>query len=230
MLFFLISGCSNNEMDDLYDQGTTTENMKQATNEINQVFNDVEYIFHKAENAADMAKHLDEIKKMELVETAWNEDDAIFAKLKNGITIFWFFPSEEEDELNSNASFTNNDTSIETYMSTIAKSRAAAVEKPTLSHDIKVCIINQYIDEPNTKPFTEKLKEDAQVLRRWGYTVDEISGSEFTPKFIMESLHKYNVVLLCTHGLKETTEDKNKLHWLLTGLELPYINSNLINS
>lgn len=226
----LTFGCSSHD-DESGPSDVNQEEIEQINAQVNQVSDDVSIYFHDADNATDMAMHLDEISAMEQVESAWAEDDAVFAKLKNGITLFWYFPPEDEEiKETSKSRFTS--VFKDTVRNNVPTRASAVNHEAILSTNQKVCIINQVSRDKHLDYVTTQLEADAQVFRNYGFQVTEVPSEKFTPDFIRESLASFNVIILCTHGVyveKSKTQENNKQHWMFTGLEMPSISKKEFN-
>ena len=221
----LVMGCSKSNNDDSDNPAVASEEAKQIISEANLVSDAVSDIFHQAESAEEMSAHLDQIEALEQVDKAWAEDDAVFAQLKTGITMFWYYPPNDDEY--AEALRTRGTSELDSLVNRMKETRAATSNKQAvLASKQKICIINQVSRDWNLDYVTSKLSEDAQTLRNDGYQVTEIPSEEFTPKFLRESLTDYNVVILTTHGVyiqNSPIKENNGQHWIFTGVEMQSI-------
>lgn len=219
----LTIGCNTNVIDESEHSDTPSDKTEQINIQVNQVCDQVSDFYHNAENAADMATHLDEITALEQVETAWAEDDAVFAKLTNGITMFWYFqPKDDEVEETSKSRLASGMNGI--AKNTVSSRALAESHEAVIASSQKVCIINQVSRNLHLDYVTSQLDADAQVFRNYGYQVTEIPSEKFTPDFMRNSLASFNIIILCTHGVyieNSPIKENNQQHWILTGVEMP---------
>lgn len=207
----MLACCSS---DDSKEQNVLSEEAEQIIKDIDVVSDEMSDIYLQAKNAAEMATHINEIIAYEQVDTAWAESDEVVAALKNGITISWYFPPEED---NSEEYSNSREADLGSEISNIVRSRAKTND--AITSDIKVCIINQIINDKSCRAITEYLDETVKVLNNWGYHVTMIPCEKFTPAFIQMQLADYNVVLLCTHGSYIEKYHKGNQHRMTTGLK-----------
>lgn len=214
----LLFACGSSDNDDSEGQDLSSNDEEQIIAEITQVGNEVSDFFMQSESVTEMATHLDKISSLELVETAWVEDDAVVAKLKNGSVVLWYYPTEEESDINDSRKITTQPNLLDALESQYSSDR-----HPVISSESKICIVNQLsrnTKNKSNKKVTDYLKTNARVFENWGYSVKEVQSEEFTTDFIKDELANYNIVILCTHGKLMEDYSVGNQHWILTGLEL----------
>ena len=220
ILFLAVICVSCSKDNDISTQSTQTTS---AMAEANMVSDRMSNVFLEASTVKEMSTHIEDIKAMEEVETAWAESDCVYARLKNGLTVGWFFPMKESPS--ETMARTTRMAVLDSILVTSA-TRAPSDGAPNHSAAMKVCIINQTCNDIRHKEATEYLKGTATTFRNYGYEVDEKNGADFNLTFIREEMANYNLVLLHTHGayttLWESIEsifhDPN-VHWIFTGQE-----------
>lgn len=219
VFLLLFIGCDKSEMDISNNQDVATD---EILIEADLVFNLVAPIFNQSDNIEEMENQLDDIVDLEQVEKAWRCEEAIFAKLRCGMTIFWYFPPEE----NFSSEYVN--TRALTALDSLINNEMMASRdnnKPILATNMEICFINQYANEKyKIQPEINKsLSEKAQTLRKYGYGVREVIADQFTLEFMSAEfdydkpkLYDYNMVFLFTHGLRD---DTTGVQYILTGVD-----------
>lgn len=208
-LQLLFAGCSKEEVIDNVDPDVPEveipeEEMEIAIQNLERVEEAMSPLFLASENAEELAQHLDEIKAMEGVEDAWVGEDAetLCLQIKNGGIVFYYYqPSISEPISYSNPN--------------IKEIGLQSTRSSNLTPENKnVCIINQQFNDLSRLNYNVKFDQLADSFRLKGFNVTEIKSNEFTLDFLIESLPKYGVVFLITHG-----GYINNKHYIATGEE-----------
>lgn len=199
LLGVLITGCNKDN-----NNSASDEQMQEVLENAQLVMNNVNNYYEEAESVSDMALHLNEIKQMEDVEDAWQEDLSIAVKIKDGGIIKWcFFPHNTTP---SETSFAHN------KIMNIKSSEDALCEEKSACISITVPYDEWRLEESDI----ELLNTIGDAFEEKDYSVRMVLGSDVTPSFIYNQLPQYGVNILITHGDCDT----NGKHWIMTGVEL----------
>lgn len=201
LLAVLAIGChKENDID------TSDEQMQEVIENAQQVLTDVSVFFEIADSISDMTLHLDEIRNMENVEDAWQEDNSIAVKIKDGGIIKWcFFPKTSV----VSEKYTPDNVSV------YNKSKTTGID---ICETKTACVaVTVPFDESRLNDFVfERLNIICDALEENGYSVRRVIGDSVTPNFIFEEIPNYGVNILITHG----DFDNSQKHWIMTGKEL----------
>ena len=194
LLFGLVNVSCNKDKDEI-----TEEQARIVLANAEVVMDNVSQIYEASETVEEMAQHLDEIKAMENVEDAWEDNNSIFIKIKEGgIVSYNYYPKLEFD----------NGTYDEMKLIKNTKDNNVCEKK-------KACIVIQWIDDEGMIDnyylglLTSSIPSDLSN-NNYDYTI--IRGDEFTLDFLCNKLPEYGVIILATHGNYE-----NGVHWITTG-------------
>lgn len=200
MLFgLLIIGCSKD--DDNNGMPEYKEEQEQVImDNAAKVVTNIKPIFEMAESAEEMGLHLDEIKAMEYVEDAWQNDGSVSVKIKDGGIITWcFFPEGGKEEC---------------FVSNIRKSSPTNRTRATdfaLCEKKNACIVNT-VPYDVERGLESELTTIADMLSEKGYACYPVEGGNVTADFLCNELPNYGVTILITHGGYIGGQ-----HWIMTG-------------
>ncbi len=200
MLFgLLIIGCSKD--DDNNGMPEYKEEQEQVImDNAAKVVTNIKPIFEMAESAEEMGLHLDEIKAMEYVEDAWQNDGSVSVKIKDGGIITWcFFPEGGKEEC---------------LVSNIRKSSPTNRTRATdfaLCEKKNACIVNT-VPYDVERGLKSELTTIADMLSEKGYACYPVEGGNVTADFLCNELPNYGVTILITHGGYIGGQ-----HWIMTG-------------
>lgn len=180
----------------------TDMNIDKVKEEIEQASNAIIPLFLQSSSVDEMASHLSSIAKIDEVEEAWIDGQALFVKTNEGGLVTFLYPPKRK---NSNVS--------------LSKCLHARQDLPHFTQSVSgqsdyksLCIVNQFYNARQFDIDTElkdTLRKDYQL---WGINVDIVNVP--TLDFYRNDIFNYDMVLLDTHGVYNS---KNNLHWLLTG-------------
>ena len=163
------------------------------------VMDNVSEFYRASETVEEMAQHLDEIKAMENVEDAWQNDIAICVKIKNGGIVKWcFFPLNTGKEKISN--FTIKSVKLNNKNLALCEEKTACI-----------AVAIPYLSDP----LPDELVIIGNKLKKAGYNVKYVLGEEVTPYFLCYEMPNYGVNILVTHG----DYDDNGKHSIMTGIK-----------
>lgn len=220
MLFLIIGGCSKN--DDTNNQQEIEGPFNEPTNEqidvvlsnATRVEQEISIFFKDAETIEDMAKHLNEMKAMENVDDAWQDDDiTISVKIKDGGVLSWcFFPEiENEDE----EGYVKGEQRLKDIKQSPAVNNTRTSDI-ALCKEKTVCIANALSNEIRVRnnPFGS--------IKDWfeenDYKVTTIDGENVNLAFFCKDMPNYGVNILLTHGGYSQDHNTSEYkHWLMTG-------------
>ena len=199
----------------------TEEQARIVIENVKLVKEEVTPFFMSSESVEEMASHLEEIKKLNYVEDAWQDNNTIALKIKDGGIIRWcFFPVGDSD----------GKTGILLdkikYFETKGDDNAVCENK-------NVCIaITTPFDESRASfrlsdgtesDYYKSWKSIKDAFEKKGYKVCPKSeeeeyefyyGNEITPNFYSELLPEFGVNIIITHG-----DYIKGIHWIMTGEE-----------
>ena len=163
------------------------------------------------ESAESALDKIDLIKRLDGVETAWVEGDALFVKIKDWEIIIFEFNNAIKTNVNKVRSTSNNMKAMNVYPNRLKKpdgSSYKAVIANQEHYDERECFQDQRND------YMYPLKEK---LEKAGFDVDYLPCPEknlyVDLDFFYSNMYNYDVVYLCAHGgYSESTG-----HRLLTG-------------
>lgn len=198
LLGLLIIGCSKDD-----DENGTPESKEEQEQVIMdnaaKVVTNIKPIFEMAESAEEMGLHLDEIKAMEYVEDAWQNDGSLSVKIKDGGIITWcFFPEGGKED----------------FVSNIRKSSPANGTRATdfaLCEKKNACIVNT-VPYDVKRGLKSELATISDMLSEKGYACYPVEGESVTAYFLCKELPNYGVTILITHGGYIGGQ-----HWIMTG-------------
>lgn len=193
-------GCSN---DSEYSPLSEDEKLDKAIETV-EVF--MESVISQCDEIEDYESYLGTINNLEGIEKAWLEENGLCVKVENGGVLVWFFTPEE---------ISIDESTINCFTDGIAKSRNTD-SNIKICNNQKVCIINQFSEDPSRKAYIELYDNFRRVLiNNYNFEdndVEIVNADKLTLDFITNDLPQYGIVFFATHG-----GYINGKHWLLTG-------------
>lgn len=200
------------------DELTKEEQIQIVIENAEVVMDNVTKIYELSSSVDEMAQHLSEIKAMANVEDAWKDDIAICVKIKEGGVIMWcYYPKEENirDTFDAEQLFNSIPKSIP------SKNSDALCEEKSL------CLLNvfytseiEFESEQGDLSYIHEYKKLLSKFKELGWKLRILHKNEVTPKFIVDSVPKYGVSIISTHG-----GYFDNMHWLLTGLNWRFVST-----
>ncbi len=214
-LFSIFIGCSDGDsgVDDPEQNLTDQEIEAICKKTWENVTNIIGDKYLNAEKPSELAYLIDDIKKLEYVETAGYDNQSLYVVLKNGSVwncLFNNLKSEPYEGISEAIETVGNDYSI--YAS--RASSTPHIIKKIENEKIKVLIFNQ--------TFRDESRQDEK--RTWLSLKEylEYNGFEVTYKeadYDMSDIHDYHLAILHTHGVYRLVDGYNfhlNEHYLLT--------------
>lgn len=166
----------------------------------------MESVVDQCNEIEDLDSYLGSINEVEGVEKAWLEENGLCVKVENGGVLVWLFTPEE---------ISIDESTINCFTDGIAKSRNTDPNIKICKNQ-KVCIINQFSEDPSRKAYIELYDNFRRVLiNNYNFEdndVEIVDADKLTLDFITNDLPQYGIVFFATHG-----GFINGKHWLLTG-------------
>ncbi len=226
LIAFLVTGCYVNEFDETHQEGADRNdqgvNIAELKKDVEHFSSDITPIAINCNSIKEMEDHLNDIKKLEGVKTAWVEENAFCIEDKQGFIHIWDFQIDTvEDNLTEN-NYTRLMTATED-----SNTRAKTFNK-------SACLIM-------TDDYGVYRKDDrdylTSLLNKHNYKVTFVSGEDFTPDYFVSDQYKsdrgkmakldsfanHDLYIIRAHGFYNT---HSKSHWLTTDLTLSDLDGN----
>ncbi len=170
-----------------------------------EVAKSVDVYYDKCHSMEELNKHLEDIKKIDNVEDVYSTDNTMFIEIKDyGKIAYSFFKRPETYEIDPNIVYP------------LTRSKASAnYSTHSYLNPKSVCIANAQFLEDNKVDRRIVANALKKLCDNYGYQTILINAPNL--HFYSETIFKYDIVLLITHGSYDT---KSNVHWLI-GSELP---------
>lgn len=162
--------------------------------------------FASANTASEMARHKDELTRMEGVEKVTANESEVTIHFDNGQKLSYYFPPVEEEELDEAEIKAQLDELLRQNNNINRVRQMLYNYKPRLV--IADMTVNDHARDGNRTRLFEKLKLE---YNNHGYVCDYVDN--VTVDFLSSGIFEYDLVLLITHGGIEKEDGR---HWLLT--------------
>ena len=191
---------------DKTDTRTEEEVFEQAAKNLVSVAKAVDPFFLESGSAAEMSKHLAEIKEIEGVVDAYSTSSCVFVEIEDWGTIG--YPFYEDDDVDNFAQNGSDPALLEQL-----RSKVASLQERTMANspakDRSVYILNaQHIERPWTVEVVDVTKE---LFEKCGFEVKYEDNP--IPSFYRDKIFDYDLIFIIGHG---SYDDKKNLHWIQT--------------
>ena len=167
----------------------------------------MESVIAQCNEIENLDSYLESINEVEGVEKAWLEEKGLCVKVENGGVLVWLFTPEE----------ISLDESITSFSTRGIIENRDTDSNVKICKNQKVCIINQFSEDPVRKSYIELYDKFKNTLINnygfWEKEIEIIDAEKLTLDFIANDLPQYGIVFFATHG--GFIDGK---HWLLTGM------------
>lgn len=197
------------------EQPTNPEREQAAANLVSSV-KDINPLFGACESIDQLAGHIEDIQQLESVEKAWTDDQTLFVKIKDGGTIFYFFPAEETFPDMDQVESKNGALAPRMLQATRAGETAVYLHDRARA-ETAVIINQQSKDEQRSDKQRLIVEPLAQDFEQCGITTTIVPSQKATVDFFRTSFFDYDLVFLITHG---GYNKEDGTHWLVTGEQI----------
>ena len=168
------------------------------------VITSISPIFQQSQTAKEMIEHLNEVHKIESVDSIWSIGNDVIVQVRDWRKIFYHFHDFDDENISLNRM-------KKSLAKNLARNKSAVI-----SNNKKVAVAVQMINDTR---FNDDISENRSICDEFnslGFKAEFITDSKLLDyDFFINDLYTYDIVFLDTHG----SFDGDK-HWLMTSMEI----------